>query len=234
VRILKILLFILPITLIATLIYLLPRVITINSIDCTSQYGPCNRLIAGKVDMVSDGPWGDVRNDLDEILSENVFVNNYSVQYGFPDKFKVFLVEEKPIYGLFDLSQNTILISRQGYVLASSDETNLPTALVTAPLPLVGEKVQDNLHFGLIIISEITPIYKIDKSEFRDSGLHVYLEDGLELVFPLEGEADVLLGALTLIISRLRDNKGEPKIDKDSEVAVIDLRFRNPVLRLTN
>lgn len=230
-KILKIILSVLPFGLIALLIYFMPRIIKINSIECESQYGPCNKILGDRADVVSGGRLVDVRRDLNIILSENIFVKGYSLQYGYPDKLKIFLVEEKPVYALKSASAGVFLVNREGYVLTSSNSTNLPFVETSRPIPFIGEKLQEKEHFALEIIYEVYPLYKIEKSVLTDSGLSVTFDDGLTVIFPLEGDKEVLLGSLNLILGRLRGPDGEPRIEGAEKIKFVDLRFNNPVLR---
>ena len=53
----------------------------------------------------------------------------------------------------------------------------------------------------------------------------VKIAGGVKVIFPLEGDIDVLLGSLRLILSQLNNDEREIRIGS------IDLRFENPVLR---
>ena len=233
-RILKTFLIVLPVGIFLSFIYFLPRAIKVNTIDCESQYGPCNKFLMNGVDTVAGGRMIDVRSELNAMLSENIFVKQYSIAYNYPDEFKVLLVEEKPVYALKDKSNETSLISREGYVLTTSNSTNLPTLLFPGLRPQVGEKVKEGQHFALEIIYDIYPLYQIKRSEIDNLSLHVFFEDELEIIFPLEGDKEVLLGSLNLILTRLRGGEEEPRIEGVDDVEIIDLRFSNPVLRLKN
>jgi len=234
VRILKIFLLLFLLGIIISSIYFLPKVIKINLIDCESQYGPCNKVLVDRVDAVDPGRFIDVRGDLEGILNNNIFVKEYTIAYGYPDELKVFLVEEKPVYALKDKSNKASLISREGYVLTRSDSTNLPTLFLPGQHPQVGKKVKEGEHFALEIIYDIYPLYQVKRSEIANLSLHVFFEDGLEIIFPLEGDKEVLLGSLNLILARLRGVEEEPRIEGVNDVEIIDLRFNNPVLRLSN
>lgn len=233
-KLLKILLLVLPPWIIIALVYFLPRAININTIECESQYGPCNTVLARRIDEIQSGKLREAKSDLKAILSDNVFVKEYSSQFEYPDKIRVFLVEEKPVYALRKDNEENFLVSSEGYVLTRSSSTNLPTISAESSFPSVGEKVSTDAHFALEIIYDVYPLYQVERSTMDSKGLHVFISEGLEIIFPLEGDRQILLGSLNLILSQLRGGKEDPKIEEVSDVEIIDLRFKNPVLILSN
>jgi hypothetical protein len=79
------------------------------------------------------------------------------------------------------------------------------------------------------LTSGTSKIQDVDFSRLDGNNLHVDLKDGKRIIFPLEGDRDFILGALTLILNELKKVESESGVSVDS-VSQIDLRFNNPVL----
>ena len=74
-------------------------------------------------------------------------------------------------------------------------------------------------------------MYQINIGEIINDSLVIELDSGTKVLFPLEGDKQILLGALRLIDSKVT-TEGEELSGVDGQVVeTIDLRYKNPVLR---
>lgn len=210
----------------------LPRLIKIRKVTCSSQFGPCNQNVTSEIEKLTDMNLADSRKKAKRFFSENVLVKEYLLQFSFPDELRVYILEKKPIYGLRSKGETgVLLIDKEGSAVAFQPDSNLPSIVASDGLPSVGEKVTDETLFALEITYDVSSFYQLLVAEIERSGLTVKLENGLEIIFPLKGDRQALLGSLSLILSRLNSESEEFRIEGVQRVNMIDLRFKNPVLK---
>lgn len=219
---LSILLIIIFVILIPTIIQ---KLIKIEKIECESQYGKCDGVIANNLQLT--GNYRDTKKIIEQRLEKDILVNSYLIQYQIPNKLKIDINLKKPRYAIFN-SSKYYLIDKDGLIIEESSETNLPTLNKENINLVVGEKIEEKDKFALSIINGLTYLYSINSGNIINDELKVTNSEGITIRFPLEGDKDVLLGSLRLIFSRLNDETKGIRIEDTKE---IDLRFKNPVLR---
>jgi cell division septal protein FtsQ len=207
---------------------LMPRYVSIRKIDCISQYGSCNSSLNDSISKVKKGNMIDTDNNLKNVLENNIFVKEYRMRYSFPDKLILNVIERNPSYALTDSSfQKYLLLDKSGLILNEVDMTSLPTIIVDEIRLKPGDRVEKNQLFALNIIQSIYTTYKPKSAKIENNSLLVELEDNLKIIFPLEGENDLLVGSMFFILSKLK--KDEAGV---GNIAVIDLTYKSPVLTL--
>lgn len=224
---------ILPLALICFLLGLfvaIPRLIVIKNITCQSQYGNCFENLEEKLKNISGKNLRETKKEVSNILKEDLSLSNYSLQFKIPDTLKITLLEDKPKFALKSTTNNLFgLINQNGIVLKIEEQNNLPYVEINSSFPNVGEKVSEENLFALKIISGVYSAYQIESGKIQNESLLVELKNGIRVIFPLEGDKDLLLGALRVVLDRLNGDDKDSKINKI--VYEIDLRFKNPVLR---
>lgn len=209
---------------------IVPKLIPIRDISCSSQFGDCNNNLIGRINSIELNNYFDVKKKLREILNTSSDVNEYSIRFVFPSKFKVDVIYDEKKFAIQNKSLDSYaILSSDGEVLAILPETNLPSIETEMVLPGVGEKVDAKTLFALNIVERLNA-YRII-AEMDDTQLLVTTDSGVRVIFPLVGDKDVLLGTFVLIMSRLQEMKEESRIENIESIEEIDLRFKNPVLR---
>lgn len=219
---LSILLIIIFVILIPTII---KKLIKIEKIECESQYGKCDEVIANSLQLT--GNYRDTKKTIKQRLEKDILVNSYLIQYQIPNKLKIDINLKKPRYAIFNGSKY-FLIDKDGLIIEESSEANLPTLNKENVNLIIGEKIEEKDKFALSIISGLAYLYSINSGNIINNELRIVNNEGIIIRFPLEGDKDVLLGSLRLIFSRLNDETKGIRIEDTKE---IDLRFKNPVLR---
>jgi hypothetical protein len=208
VEVIILLLFILALSILAIVA---PRLILIKNIDCQSQYGPCNTLINDAVSEVKKGSLKDTNSSLKEVLKNNVFI-----------------IERNPRFCLEDfVSGKYYLVDNSGLILSIVENTNLPKLTIDDGEQQVGERVTREQLFALNILEAVYSTYEPTSATIENKHLLVELEDGVKIIFPLEGDRNTLVGSMFFIMSKLKG--GEVT---GSKVAIIDLQYKSPVLTL--
>lgn len=194
-------------------------------VRCESQYGSCPSDVATQLERFRAQSFAKAYFGVKKTLSTNLTISNFSIQFKLPNILKVDLIVRKPLFALRDKkSGSTFLVSGDGKILSAAKETSLPI-VYTDFSGKVGESVGETNLFALKLSSGVYTMYQVTTAEVRDNNLLVDLPGRIRVLFPLEGEPEVLLGSLRLIYSKISGGS------IGSKYSEIDLRFGSPVLR---
>jgi hypothetical protein len=166
------------------------------------------------------------KKNASKILKNDFLVSDFSTQFKIPNILQTQILIKNPVIAFKDTGTGSmILVDRDGKALSVASGSAMPTVTVIENLAKVGQNIGDNDLFVLGLTLGVSQMYQINESTVQDGGLLVDLPGQIRVIFPLEGDSQVLLGSLRLIYSKIQSD-GNP--DKYSQ---IDLRFKNPVLR---
>jgi hypothetical protein len=119
----------------------------------------------------------------------------------------------------------SVLVDRDGLILSSGNSIlTIPTLITSENLKNVGEKTNNNQLFALKLIEGVYEMYQVNTGKMIDNSLTVELVSGIEVIFPIDGDIQVLLGSLRLVYAKIESNI-------TGTYSQIDLRFKSPVLR---
>ncbi len=227
-RQLKAILPIVAILLLVASFFLLPFFIEIKNISCQSQYGPCSNDLNQKLDGYKNKSLREAKKGITRELKNDNTVSQFGFQLKFPATLKIDLIEDKALFVLIKANDpNFYLVNKDGTVIKIVAETNLPRVILESTPPNVGEKVSSENLFALKIVYDLWTLYQIKEGAITQNYLTIMHPTGIKVIFPLEGDKDLLIGSLQLILSRLNGATKDSKIN----VSTIDLRFKNPVLK---
>lgn len=209
----------------------IPRLITIKSISCESQFGPCSSLLNQKLDEAQGmSLWASTKY-VSEVFEKNVFVKKHSSRFQIPDKIVVDVVERKPEIALVSKNntQEFFIIDTEGYIINTAENNQLPVIVAENEQNFaVGTRVKDDIIFCKGLLSRSFSLFGSKLAFYNGNYLALDLPAGQTVVFPITGDQDVLFGSLSLILSQLNTGRF------DSIIKIIDLRYKNPVLRMQN
>lgn len=211
----------------------LPRKIIVKNIVCTSQSGECSQRIVSRVGQFVGMPLPLAQKSIKDFLTNELVSKDITVRYLYPSTLSVSVFETEPVFALSNNEENSFrLLDEQGNVLSDSNETNLAYATLSGDLPAVGMKVDAGQVFALGILSDLASSYQISKGELVDDGLLVELPTKTKVLFPLEGDHELLLGSFILVINQLNSVKVGSTMEKVGLASkTLDLRYKNPVIR---
>jgi len=221
-------------------VYFLPRKIVINEFSCDSQFGPCSQGLIDKIEENREGSIKDVRKKVQDILSNEPLISDYSTHYNIPDRVEVNILLRKPHFGItFNNSESFALIDDEGYVIAYKKETTLPVLEALRPPPQVGEKVEEENLFALKLLGDMYDYYQIkDAKVVEEDGVIFEIDGSKKVIFPLEGDREILIASLAVILTRLNADDSSTRIENVEGLkttclqgCTIDLRYKNPVIR---
>lgn len=208
------------------------RKIVIKEIRCTSQYGPCSEIVDNILSDLEGVGYIDFSKSLDQVLGASAYIEGYTANFKPPNRMEVDVIERKTSNALKIKGEDVyMLVDPGGKITEFVEETNLPYVVVVDREGSVGDTVTIEKQNALSIVSSMYYVYGVRSGELVDGSLTVSLDSGIKVIFPLDGEVDVLMSSLGLIISNLQVEDKEFRIDEVGVVKEIDLRYKNPVVR---
>ncbi|MGD8744574.1 MAG: hypothetical protein PVJ52_03205 [Candidatus Woesebacteria bacterium] len=216
------------------LLYFLSEKIEIKYIECKNNFNVCRVDTEKSLDSVKGKSLRSAKRSLDKILSSDIRIVDYSVRYKFPDSLDVYLLEAKPKFALkMEGEEKYALVSDEGVVLKIQEENTLPYLSVEGQLPEIGEKASKRHFKWLNIVYSASKVFALDNAEAKDNFLKITVEGNKEVVFPPDGDEELLVGSMILIVKQLNvgsENTRIKQTDCDNG-CIIDLRFNNPVIK---
>jgi hypothetical protein len=220
-------------------IYFLPKKIIINNFSCESQFGPCDQKKEEKIRENVGKNLSDAKKAVNEFLESEPLVSDFETHYKIPDTLEVNILLRKPRFGVtFNSSKAIALIDDEGYVVAYKEGTFLPILEANEAPPQVGEKVSDSRLFALELLNDMYTYYQIRKGIEQEDSVKFGMVAGKDVIFPLEGDRQLLIASLAVILTRLNADDSSTRIENAEGIkatclqgCTIDLRFKNPVIR---
>jgi len=217
---------------IAAGIYVVTRLLVIKEIRCTSQYGPCSKVVEDALGDLEGTRYVDFNKDISVVFGASAYIEGYSASFKPPSRMDVEVVERKTSNALKIKDEDVyVLVDPSGKITEFVDETNLPHVQVDSKEGSVGDTVSADKLNALDIISRMYYVYAVKSGDLREGSLYVSIDSGISVIFPVTGDTDVLIASLGLIVSNLQVEGKESRIDEAGVVKEIDLRYKNPVVR---
>lgn len=206
-------------------IFIVPRLILIQTVNCKSQYGPCSNFLQSKIESIERGNLFKTKKILEDLLTKEAIIVKYSIRYAFPKTLEIGVIERKPIVVIMTQdSSNYFLVDREGKIFGTVSETILPRLNIkstTGSLEL-GKDLSKETTFSCLLLRELSNIYGVKVAALERDSFTVSLPDGPIVIFPTQGDISYLLGSLTIVLSGLNSDQRDSRID---------LRYKNPVIR---
>jgi len=189
-------------------------------VECYNQYGLCSNDFLTKVNPVLNESFDTAKKRITEEFKNAKLIENYSFRFKLPSTLRIDLILKKSKYALYQKNTNEkVILDDKGVVLEKVENTNLPYVVISDNLSGIGEVVGSKKTFALELLYGIYYLYQVKSGEIINDSLEVIVPDAGKIIFPLEGERDILLGSMKLILTR------------SGKFKEIDLRYKNPVVR---
>lgn len=207
------------------LIALTPFIVRV-SIECRSQYGKCPDDINYQLSQYNGKNLYQARKKSSDYLQKNPLVSSFSLQFKVPRILSVNLLVKKPQFSIFDKETSKFaLVDKDGKVISIVSNSSLPSVHALGGNLKVGDQVSDKELFALKLMQGVWEMYQVRSGEIQDNNLIIGLQGGVTVIFPQDGDTNVILGTLRLVYGKIESP------DYLGKYSQIDLRFKNPVLR---
>jgi cell division septal protein FtsQ len=185
-------------------------------IECQSQFGECPPELNSKLKNQNSKNLWQSKSEVTKIVKTDSLVSDFSMQYKLPNILLVNLIVKKPLYAIKDSSTGKIFsVDKDGKILSEISSTSLPLVVQDGQTPNI---------FALKLILGVYQMYQVGYGTITNDALVVDIPHGLRVIFPLEGDSEVLLGGLRLIYAKITT-------DYLGTYSQIDMRYKNPVLK---
>jgi len=216
-------------------LYVLSTIKT-GKISCKNQYGYCKDDINSKLKSYEGKQIALSYFGLKKQLSAEKELRDFSIQFRFPANFIVTITEKKQEYSVHDLKTGVFYyLDKEGLVISKGTSEIKPSVLVDDIDMQIGVKVDIEFLKALRILKGVGHYHQIADSSLRENYLGVTLVGGQEIVFPLDKDEKVLLGAMNYIFGELNtdgENSIISTVGDAGTVVKLDLRYKNPVLTI--
>lgn len=217
-------------------VYFAPNFVPVSQITCKSQYGPCNFTLVSRLEKLKGKKLKVAKDEIKNILLSEILVSDFLIQFKLPNSLEVSMVERKPLYSLTKKGASAYAqVDESGLVIRIDDKTSLPVLITTGQIPNVGDRVDRKHLFALGILYRMFAFYQVSEGNMDTNYLETKLKNGPKVIFPLEGDGDILIASLRLILARLNGEGEGIRINENEKVlsrmSTIDLRYKNPVIR---
>lgn len=213
------------------LIVLFPYVYKSGKIICKTQYGECSQDINLKVQSVNGQPIKQVTKLISERLKDEAKIESFKTVYHPLNTFQVDIIQKKAEVAIKEIDTlEYLLFSSDGNIVEKSTSTVLPKVILEDSSY---KSDSPESRFASKLLIELYKYYSIDTITMIDGSLVGWFDAKLKLTFPLEGDIDVLLGSLELLLFQLNQSLQNSKIEdvRNFKVTSIDLRYKNPVIK---
>ena len=210
-------------------VFVIPRIIIVKKVECVSQNGACSPNVLDLTKKAQGKALHKAKLYVKGVLTNDSQIIDFSSKFSLPNNLQVFIIEREPQVALKTGNQGFVLIDKEGYLLAKAeDQPNLPV-LDIPKLEFSVNKVSEELSQSAHVLYELSKYYGVREAKLENSSLLIDFPKGIKTILPLSKDIDVLLGTLSLLVFQLNKNNQEFRIEKS--VTVMDLRYKNPVLR---
>lgn len=202
--------------------------IKINTITCQTQYGDCSNDLSNLLNLTVGRDLKFSKNYINDILANDISINDYLIKFKIPSSLEVEVNLKKPNIAIMATNGLYYLIDKDGLVVAAVAETELPYVTSQEFEYKIGNELDSKHKFAVNIFYYLNYLFSVKEAKIEADSLIVLSNEGIKVIFPLEGDAKVLVGSLKLIFSRLND---EAEGIRMNDISEIDLRFKNAILR---
>ena len=211
--------------------FLLPQLlITIRNIDCENQFGKCSNEINEKLEFIKGEKLLSEDRHIKNVLENDFRVKEYQLHFNFPDNYKISVIERKPKFAVTNESKSWFAqIDSEGYVISVVETSNLPSVITDAPVPTTGNKLDKRLLFALELVYFVSNRYQVYSGKLVDNSLSLIIKPFREVLLPLEGEKEIILGQLIFLTGN-SEREILNKLENSGNIT-LDLRYKNPVLK---
>jgi hypothetical protein len=205
-------------------LFLVPLFIKVK-IECKSQFGDCPAEISSRLQKLNSKSLFSAERNARKDLKESFLISDFSIQFKLPNVMLVNVIAKKPYFALKNSSTGKFeLIDQKGIVLTLTDNSGLPYAITPEPLKKVGESISTRDLFALNLILGVNEMYQVLYGTITNDALVVDIPPSVRVIFPLEGDSEILLGSLRLVYTKVTTSYL-------GIYSQIDMRYKNPVLR---
>ena len=212
------------------IIFLLFNLIKIKRVGCKSQFTKCNSAIINDLAHINDQNIINTYREVKNTIDDNILINSYYIHFDLRGDLIVYVNERIPEHCL-NGSNETYYFDDDFLVLKISDGQGEKCVNNPNSSYEVGDHLGNNDKFAHSLFSRIANITHIGSFKYEHNYLTVEYYEGIKLLFPLEGNSEVLSARVYYVVTQFDKIKRGLLEDGISKVSEIDFRYDGPVMR---
>jgi hypothetical protein len=229
------------------IVFALPKTVKISSVWCETQYGPCPETLTREFEQYLGKSYPEGKQLVANYLDSQSGISKYTVRLTLPGKLHIYLIQKKPKFALKGEHGPYAVIDAVGTVLTYQDSTLLPVMHIRGQPPQVGQVVDKETLGAISLLDYLNVLFEVRETKLDDDAIVVQLPGKATFVLPVGGDIQETIGSVILISRKLGKSNSESSVlnNKDLESrmekedltgclssCVVDLRFKNPVVKL--
>lgn len=207
------------------------KLVIISNIICKSDSGECPVEISDNLEKYEGERLVSTTKGVRDYLEANATIKDFALYYKFPNWMEVNIVVKKARFALKNKNLDWIaLVASDRSVTNLTQETDLPLLVTEESVANPGHKVSQKEFFAMNIIHFLDTYYSFNSAFLENDKLIVKVQDDLEIIFPTKADKKVLLGGVSLILSRLNSWRQNSRIEEGYSYQ-IDMSYENPIIK---
>ena len=218
------------ISFIATLGVIAIYSIKVNDVVCVSQFYTCNEGLQNDINSIKKGSLINTRGNLIRLLKNEVIVKNFSFQYQLDGKL-ILHIDEREFKYCITNKQNSYYADELGTVIKSVSGIGVNCIQNTSSVYKIKDYLNSKDLLSEQIFNRLRSIKTLESGIIDENKFVIEYEDGIKLIFPLEGQSDVLIGKAYYTISQFGKINEYIIGNGSSGITEVDFRYNNPIIR---
>jgi hypothetical protein len=204
--------------------------IKVKEVICVSQFYACNESLRNKIDSINKGSLIQTRRNLIGLLKDEASVKSFSFQYQLDGKLILHINEREVKYCITN-NGSSYYADELGKVIKIDNAIGVNCVQNTKSK----YKIKDSLNNEDLISEQIyyrlRSLDTVQSGFIEDKKFVIEYRDGIKLIFPLEGQANVLIGRAYYTISQFGKINEYIIGNGFGGITEVDFRYNNPVIR---
>lgn len=195
----------------------------VTSIECQSQFGICDEDVLNELNSKEGQTLLHAFSGVRKTLNTHPKVSHYVTRFTNPSSLTALITQRRPQIAIVgEGSSDYYVYSEDGILLDTLSETQLPLVRIQDISVITNEQ----MIFVIKMAYALYQTYEVKTFVIQNGGIEFELPNSPKIIFPVQGDIDVLLGSLTFVLSQLNTQL------EDFRMEAIDFRFNNPVIKL--
>lgn len=221
---------ILAVLLTISIIFVLFTFIKIKKVECKSQFSKCSSVIINDLAHIYDQNIIKTYREVKNTMDDHILINSYYIHFSLNGDLIVYVNERVPKYCL-NGANRTYYFGDDLLVLKISDGQGEKCVNNPNSSYKVGDHLGKNDKFAHSLFLRLANLSHIGSFKYEPDYLMVEYYEGIKLLFPLEGNSEILAARVYYVVTQFDKIKRGLSEDGISEISEIDFRYDGPVLR---
>ncbi len=199
----------------------------IKSVECSSDKKECSREISESLMQISGKNGILSAVIINNILKNNPLIKDYSVRVSLAGVVDIQVTEKTP-RNCLSVGGMSYFIDEDGVIIKKGEDSSGCITKTNGSDYKVKDFVSSSDNFCLSLDYKLRNLKTHRNSRIENGIFVIDYEDGIKLIFPLEGNAELIAGRVYYTLSQF------DRINKElsgKRITEADFRFKEPIIR---